>query len=152
MPDLSTLEETEVSQSQEEKKMKKALAVIGCTAALLVGGVACSSDADVASENLSKSAEQFEVNRRITVVNGITDKYVMVVEGKCSLEFPDGRTEIICKLDNGSFVKHYVLKSDNTFIMSEQTNGTAVSTDRYRVIFKPESILPNIDCVGDPCE
>lgn len=115
-----------------------ALATIGLAAG-------CTSDADVASKNLSKAAEQFEVNRRISVVNGITDNYVMVVEGKCSLEFPDGRNEIICKLADGSFVKHHVLLSDNTFVMSEQTNGTAVDTDQYRVIFKPEVLVPNVD-------
>lgn len=120
--------------------MKKALLVL-----ILLFVAACSSNADVASENLSKAAEQFEISRRITVVNGITDKYVMVVEGKCSLEFPDGRTEIVCKLKNGDFVKHHVVKSDNVFVMSEQTNGTAVDTNHYRVIFKPEVIVPNVD-------
>lgn len=104
-----------------------------------------SSDADLASGNLSKAAEQFEVNRRITVVNGVTDKYVMLVEGRCSLEFPEGRTEIVCKLENGTFVKHHVIMSDNVFIMSEQINGTVVDTDQYRVIFKPEVIIPNVD-------
>lgn len=119
--------------------MKKALVVL-----VLMLLAAC-SDADVASNNLSKAAEQFEISRRITVVNGITDKYVMVVEGKCSLEFPDGRTEIVCKLTDGTFVKHHVVKSDNAFIMSEQTSGTAVDTNQYRVIFKPEVIVPNVD-------
>lgn len=122
--------------------MKKSLVIIGI-AALAVSG--CSSDADVAGSNLSKAAEQFEVNRRITVVNGITDKYMMLVEGRCSLEFPDNRVEIVCKLKNNSFVKHHVIKSDNVFVMSEQINGTAVDTDQYRVIFKPEALIPNVD-------
>ena len=105
----------------------------------------CQTDADVADKNLKKAAEQFEISRRITVVNAITDKYLLVVEGKCSLEFPDGRNEIICKLNDGSYVKHHVIKSDNVFVMSEQTSGTAVSTTQYRVIFKPETIVPNVD-------
>ncbi|ANA85768.1 hypothetical protein SEA_AXYM_62 [Gordonia phage Axym] len=126
--------------------MRKKLAI--GAAALFAGTVAltgCSSDADVADKNLKKAAEQFEISRRITVINAITDKYLLVVEGKCSLEFPDGRNEIICKLNDGSFVKHHVLKADNVFVMSEQTSGTKVSTDHYRVIFKPEVVVPNID-------
>jgi hypothetical protein len=124
----------------------KAWGALGITlGALALMGNGCASDADVASQNLSKAAEQFEVSRRITVVNGITDKYVMSVEGKCSLEFPDGRTEIVCKLQNGEFKKHHVVKSDNVFIMSEQTDGTSVDTKQYRVIFKPEAIVPNFD-------
>ena len=103
------------------------------------------TDANVADENLKKAAEQFEVSRRITVVNGITDKFMMVVEGKCSLEFPDNRVEIICKLKDGNFKKHHVIKSDNVFVMSEQTDGTGVDTSQYRVIFKPEALVPNFD-------
>lgn len=103
------------------------------------------TDATVADENLKTAAEQFEVSRRITVVNGITDKYLMSVEGKCSLEFPDNRVEVICKLKDGKFIKHHVIKSDNVFVMSEQTDGTGVDTAQYRVIFKPETLVPNFD-------
>lgn len=127
-------------------RRRKAWGALGIAlGALALMGNGCASDADVAGSNLSKAAEQFEVSRRITVVNGITDKIVMVVEGKCSLEFPDNRVEIVCKLKSGDFVKHHVIKSDNVFVMSEQTDGTAVDTNQYRVIFKPEAIVPNFD-------
>ena len=36
--------------------------------------VACDSNADKASENISKEAEQFKVMRTIVQTNGITDK------------------------------------------------------------------------------
>lgn len=124
---------------------RKAATFLVAAATVAATLTACSTDADVADENLKKAAEQFEISRRITVINGITDKYLMVVEGKCSLEFPDGRNEIICKLADGSFVKHHVIKADNVFVMSEQTTGAQVSTDHYRVIFKPEVIVPNVD-------
>ncbi|AVI03681.1 hypothetical protein SEA_LONELYBOI_50 [Gordonia phage LonelyBoi] len=124
---------------------RKTSALLVAAATVAATLTACNTDADVADENLKKAAEQFEISRRITVINGITDKYLMVVEGKCSLEFPDGRNEIICKLSDGSFVKHHVIKADNVFVMSEQTTGAQVSTDHYRVIFKPEVIVPNVD-------
>lgn len=126
--------------------MKRLIAVALVGLAGTLGLSACTeTDANVVDENLKTAAEQFEITRRITVINGITDKYLLVVEGKCSLEFPDTRVEIICKLKDGSFVKHHVIKSDNVLVMSEQTNGTGVSTDQYRVIFKPETIVPNFD-------
>lgn len=125
--------------------MNKKIAIASIVAALTVGLAGCSSDADVASQNLSKAAEQFEITRRIVAINGVTDKYLLVVEGRCSIEFPDDRAEIICKLDDGSFVKHFVHLSDNVTVMAEQTNGTDVSTDQYRVIFKPEALVPNVD-------
>jgi len=118
---------------------------IASAAVLIAAGLAsCSSDADVASENISKASEQFEVSRRIVAINGITDKYLFTVEGKCSMEYPDNRTEIICKLNDGSLVKHVVRQSDNVTLIMEQTDGTNVSTDHYRVIFKPEVIIPNV--------
>lgn len=120
--------------------------VIASAAVLIAAGLAsCSSDADVASENISKASEQFEVSRRIVAINAITDKYLFTVEGKCSMEYPDNRTEIICKLNDGSLVKHVVRQSDNVTLIMEQTDGTNVSTDHYRVIFKPEVIIPNVD-------
>lgn len=125
--------------------MKK---IIATAAALLVGAgvlTACSSDADVATENLKKASEQFEVSRRIVAINGITDKYLFSVEGKCSMEYPDNRTEITCRLDDGSTVMHVLRHSDNVTLLMEQTTGTQVSTDQYRVIFKPESLVPNVD-------
>jgi hypothetical protein len=129
--------------SINSKIAKIAGAAIGFT--LIGSSVACSSDADVASQNLSKAAEQFEVNRRIVAINNITDQYLFVVEGRCSIEFPDGRYEVICKLSNGTFAKHFVSRADQTTMIAEQINGTEVDTDQYRVIFKPEVIVPNVD-------
>ncbi|WP_084501473.1 beta-sandwich lipoprotein [Nocardia xishanensis] len=126
------------------KWLRVAAAMAGITlAASLMAG--CSSDADVANENIKKAAEQFEISRRIVAINGVTDKYLLVVEGRCSIEWPDSRADIICKLDDGSYIKHTVHLSDNVTVMSEQTNGTQVSTDHYRVVFKPEVLLPNVD-------
>lgn len=125
--------------------MNKKIALVVVVVGLLFGLTACfDSDADVASKNISTASEQFEISRRIVVINTITDKYLMTVEGKCSLEYGD-KTEIICKLKDGSLVKHVVQRSDNVTVMVEQTTGTSVSTDQYRVIFKPEALVPNFD-------
>ncbi|EHB47632.1 hypothetical protein MycrhDRAFT_5758 [Mycolicibacterium rhodesiae JS60] len=126
--------------------MKKIIATTVAAVALALGLAGCTdTDADVASANISKASEQFEVSRRIVAVNTFTDKYLLIVEGKCSLEYPDLKTEIICKLDDGALVKHVVRQSDNVTVFVEQTTGTTVSTDHYRVIFKPEAIVPNFD-------
>lgn len=124
---------------------KKIAAVTIAAVSVLGLAVGCSSDADVGTANIKKASEQFEVNRRIVAINGVTDKYLFTIEGRCSMEYPDNRTEITCKLDDGTLVMHVVRQSDNVALIMEQTNGTAVSTDQYRVIFKPESIVPNVD-------
>lgn len=123
--------------------------IVALAAALLAGAVAlagCSSDADVANENIKKKAENFEIPRRIVAVNGITGEYLLEVKGFCSLEWPDGqRSDIICKLPTGQFVKNTIHLSDNVTVVSEQTDGTTLSTDRYEVNFKPQAIVPNFE-------
>lgn len=110
--------------------------------ALLAG---CSTDADVASQNLSKAAEQFEVDRRIVFVNGVTDKYLLSIEGKCSIHDADGQLEVTCKTGPNEYRKHFLGLSDNVTYVAEHLDSTAVSTDHYRVIFRPEALVPNVD-------
>ncbi|MCE4161651.1 hypothetical protein GN300_06990 [Rhodococcus sp. Ni2] len=113
-------------------------------AALAIGTVtACSTDAEVASKNLSKAADQFEIDRRIVFFNGITDKYLLTIEGRCSIEPDGGKLDVTCKTAGG-FKKHFLGLSDNVSYFVEQLEGASVSTDHYRVIFKPETIIPNV--------
>lgn len=115
--------------------------------ASLAGLTACSSDADVASKNISTDADNFKINRRIVAVNGITDKYILAVEGWCNINIDrdDHQLEITCKLGNDAYKKHYVGLSDNTTYFVEQLASANVSVDHYKVIFKPETIIPDID-------
>lgn len=105
----------------------------------------CSTDADVASQNLSKAADQFELTRRIVFINGITNDYLLTVEGKCSIRDENAQLEVTCKTQGGEFKKHFLGLSDNVSYIAEQIEGVNVSTDHYRVIFKPEVIVPDVD-------
>lgn len=119
----------------------------------LVGLTGCTeSDADVAAKNISKAAEQFEVARRIVFFNGITDKYLLVIEGYCSVETADsglmGSLEVTCRVGTdkkATFKKAFLGLSDNVSYLVEQLEGIKVSTNHYRVIFKPETIVPDFD-------
>lgn len=113
------------------------ITVIGTTSA-------CATDADVASQNLSKAADQFEIVRRIVFINGITDKYLLSVEGRCSIKDENRQLEVVCKTD-GTYKKHFLGLSDNVTYVAEQLEGANVSTNHYRVIFKPETIVPDVD-------
>ncbi|AER48254.1 hypothetical protein BLUE7_69 [Mycobacterium phage Blue7] len=126
--------------------MKKLIATAVAGAALAVGLVGCSSDADVASDNLSKAADNFEIPRRIVFFNGITDKYLLEIAGYCSIA-PDTasqKLDVTCK-KNGQFKKHFLGLSDNVSYFVEQIEGANVSTDFYEVNFKPQSIVPDIE-------
>jgi hypothetical protein len=103
------------------------------------------SDADVASRNLSKAAEMFELERRIVFYNGITDAYILTVEGRCSIVDTGAKLSVTCKTGDSDYKKHHLGLSDNVTYFSEQLEPAGVDVYRYRVIFKPEAIIPNID-------
>ena len=120
----------------------KLLAAVALAAALS----ACSSDADVASRNLSKAADNFEVNRRVVFYNGITGDYVLSIEGLCSRdnESTDKKLAITCKTGPNSFKKHFLGLSDNVTYVIEQLEPLPVGTSHYVVNFKPSAILPDV--------
>jgi hypothetical protein len=53
--------------------------------------------------------------------------------------------EVTCKTGPEEFKKHYLGRADNVFPFIEQLDSADVSTYRYKVIFKPTSIIPDID-------
>jgi hypothetical protein len=124
--------------------MKKLIAATAFALAGL-GLVGCSSDANVASDNLSKAADNFEIPRRIVFFNGVTDKYLLEIQGRCSIE-PDTaskKLDVTCKVGDG-YKKHFLGLSDNVSYFVEQVDGAHVSTDFYQVNFKPQAIIPDI--------
>jgi hypothetical protein len=118
------------------------LALVGCT------------DADVASQNLSKAADQFEIQRRVVFYNGITGEYILSLEGLCSLGNTDKaeRLSVTCKTGPKDYKKHFLGLSDNVTFFAEQTETASVSPYHYRVIFKPQTILPDVDFKGSASE
>jgi hypothetical protein len=125
------------------KKFKLLVVVLSLLAIAVLFG--CDTSANVASRNLSKAAEEFQIERRIVFYNGITDSYILSVEGRCSVEFKPLKFEVTCKIDDNEYLKHYLGRSDNVFPFIEQLKSANVSTYRYKVIFKPSLIIPDID-------
>ena len=126
----------------------KIYAAAGLT--MLLAASSCEPAADVASRNLSTAADNFEIPRRITFYNGITDKVVLVTEGFCSLgnRDTDRRMSVTCKTEGGAFIKNYLGLSDNVFFVSEQLRDVKVSEFHYRLVFRPQALIPDIDFQG----
>ena len=123
---------------------KFAVAVLVILLTLLVAG--CRA-ADVASNNISEAADNFEINRRIVFYNGITDKYILVIEGLCSLGNYDsaGELSVTCKTGENEYKKHYLGRSDNVTYFAEQKDPAEASPYYYRVIFRPSTIIPDME-------
>lgn len=104
----------------------------------------CQTDAQMVSHNISMEAGMFKVNRRIVFYNGITDTYILTIEGRCQVEHGK-KLAVTCKDGEDSYKKHYLGLSDNVTYFAEQLDSKDVSAYRYKVIFKPQAILPDIN-------
>ncbi len=105
------------------------------------------SEADMASRNISKEADRFQVDRRIVFYNSITDTYMLTIEGLCSLGNQDKAREVTvtCKTGRDEFRKHFLGLSDNVTFFAEHRAPTKVDVYHYKVIFRPQTLLPDID-------
>jgi hypothetical protein len=127
-------------------RLRKALTATLVAATLAVGATACTSEADTASDNVSKAADHFEVNRRIVIINGITDKYLMVITGACSINTDDPKKLVTtCKTGPGEYKKFYAGLSDNVTWTVEQGSPAKVSGYHYKIVFRPSELIPNVD-------
>lgn len=124
------------------KRVCLTIILVLMTAGIITG---C-SDADVARSNLEKAEQNFEVFRRVVFYNGINGEYILTIEGRLAIIVDsDGDLVVTVKTEDGQFLKHYLGLSDNVTYFSEQLEASQVSTSRYRVIFKPSSIAPNVE-------
>ena len=127
--------------------------ILGLALSLLV--LTGCSDSEVVNSNLNTEAKQFRVVRRLVFFNGITDKYLFTVEGRCTVDGEDwggnvGKVlSVICKIDDNdnenSYKKHYLGLSDNVSFFVEQIDPKSVSKNHYKVIFKPSIIKPEFE-------
>lgn len=117
------------------------------SAMLIAGSLsACSTDADIASHNLSKAADNFEVNRRVIFYNGVTGDYMLSIQGLCSKGNAESSRQvtITCKTGPGTYKKHFLGLSDNVTFFIEQLEPVPVGVSNYAVVFKPSVIIPDI--------
>ena len=127
----------------------KKLAKIVCTClALFVMSVAalvgCDSEASHVSYNISKEADNFNVTRRLTVINSRSDKCVLQMTGKISIEDVTDGIAVLVEIDRkkGIYQKHYIYLNEWTMYTVEDVSGVGVSKYAYEMEFMPQSIVP----------
>lgn len=122
------------------KKKLFALAIVVFSAVLIVS---CSK-ADRVSHNLSREADELNITRRVTVINGITNQIIFQATGQMSIEYVEERKQlnIIALGENGEYKKHIVGISDNVSYMVEDITGMKGVDTKYRLYFNPDMIVP----------
>lgn len=123
--------------------------IVAAAAAGMLALTGCESESTTVSDNLSTAADNFEILRRVVFFNGITDTYLLSIEGFCSITDEGNQLEVTCKIaegdDEGSYEKHFLGLSDNVSYFAEQLDPADVDPFHHRIVFRPESILPDID-------
>lgn len=126
--------------------MKKLLLAATLFTSLFALSACTSSEADTVSENLAKSADSFKVQRKIIFVNTMTDKYLLSIEGRCSLDAKSSKkVAVVCKTGEDQYKRHTMGLSNNVTYVVEQTEGKYEDAFHYKVIYRPEAIIPDIE-------
>lgn len=123
-----------------KNKQKKIIVTIIIVGMLLVG---C-TEADKVSRNVSQEADNFNVIRRLTVLNARSDKPMFELIGAFSItvDSADNQLEVICETGKNEYKKHFIALNEWTMYVVEDVSGAEVDKYRYEVNFLPESIVP----------
>ncbi|MGL4389891.1 MAG: hypothetical protein ACRCTN_03250 [Carnobacterium maltaromaticum] len=107
------------------------LVLVGCT------------QSDKVSQNISKEADNFNIIRRVTVINSRTDKIEFEVIGKISVDTSsDTKLVIVAETEDKVYKKHLVNLTEWNMYVVEDLEGAAVNQYKYEVNYMPESIVP----------
>ncbi len=110
---------------------------------MLFGVVGCDDrESDKVSYNVSKEADNFNVIRRLVVINARTDKPMFELIGAFSFELENNRIIAIVETGPNEYKKHSVGLTNWTLWSVEDISGAEVNKYEYEVNFLPEMILP----------
>ena len=116
--------------------MKKALVVAVVVCMFLLTGC---RQASRVSYNLSKEADNFNIMRRVMIINTRTDTPLLEVIGRLSVDTLDGDINIIIETDEGVYKKHFVSMNQYTVYVVEDIGGAAVSQYHYEINVLPQT-------------
>ena len=123
--------------------MKKIFAIL--LSVLLVVSLAACSEADKVNYNMSKQADYFECERKITVYNARTDTVIFEAEGYMSISNNASNELVItCKTGPNEYKKNYVYLNAYTLYAIEDITGTHSDPYHYKFHFHTQ-VLPSIE-------
>ena len=122
--------------------MKKFIAIALLTVAIIVAMCGCTQAARV-SHNVSKQADNFNVTRRLAVINARSDEPVFEIIGNFAISNTStGELAVTVEIAPGTYKKHYVYLNQWTIYVVEDVSGAYVDPYHYEVNFLPEMIVP----------
>ena len=90
-----------------------------------------------------KEADNFNVTRRLAVINARTDEPVFELIGNFAISNNStNELEITVEVGQGVYKKHMVYLNEWTIYVVEDVSGAYVDNYHYEVNFLPEMIIP----------
>lgn len=101
------------------------------------------TEANRVSHNIGQQADNFNITRRIVVMNARTDTVMFELIGNFSLQNNmSNELEIICEIADNVYKKHFIYLNDYTLYVVEDVSGAYVDKYHYEVNYIPEMIVP----------
>lgn len=131
------------------KKFVKIIAII-CALCIALTMTGCRKSHRVAW-NVSREADNFGVTRKLTVLNVRSDKVLLEMTGTFSIaNNAANELEIICKVGDDTYKKHFVYLNEWTVYTVEDVSGADVDPYKYEIDFYPQMLpLTDMDIVVD---
>lgn len=118
--------------------MKKKIGMLMTMALLICLVLTGCTEADQVSSNISKEADNFNVTRKLTVLNARTDTILLELTGTFALKNnSNNELEIIIETAEGKYQKDYVYLNDYTMYVVEDISGSSVDKYHYEINFLP---------------
>lgn len=97
------------------------------------------SEASKVSMNISQEADNFNVTRKLTVLNARTDTILLELTGTFALKNnSSNELEVIIETAEGKYQKDYVYLNDYTMYVVEDISGSDVDKYHYEINFLPQ--------------
>lgn len=121
------------------KRMKKRILLAIMAAVIATGILTGCSESYKVSQNVSQEADNFNVTRKLTVINARTDTVLLELTGTFALQNnEDNELEVIIKTAEGKYRKDLVYLNDYTMYVVEDISGANVDKYHYEINFLPE--------------
>ena len=122
-----------------KKKVAKRIAILMALLVLVCFTATGCTEADQVSKNISKEADNFNVTRKLTVLNARTDTILLELTGTFALKNNDeNELEVILETSEGKYQKDYVYLNDYTMYVVEDISGSDVDKYHYEINFLPQ--------------
>ena len=124
-----------------DKIKRKSKQLVSCLIAVFIiiatiCTLASCSESYRVNRNISKQAQYFESERRVTVYNARTDKIIMFIEGYINISNNTHNELVVtAKVGANTYKKNYVYLNDYTLYVVEDINGTHTDPYHYKVYF-----------------